>query len=153
VLITVKRSFSFIAHPMIISELTAQTVAHSNYTQDEDNEDLSDQAVVAVKTRNEIRKNLKAAFKTVSVVCLPQPHPDVNRRSVTLAETTPEFQAAVNSFRADLAQRLLEPSVFGGSTVSAGLLKSILPALVDAVNNGAKEICPPTMMEAIHINM
>jgi hypothetical protein len=106
-----------------------------------------------VRGRNEIRRNLKAVFKTVSVKCLPEPHAAIKRRNVTLAETTPEFQAAINSFRADLAQRLREPSVFGGSTVSAGLLKSILPALVDAVNNGAKDICPPTMMEAIHANM
>jgi hypothetical protein len=86
-------------------------------------------------------------------MCLPQPHPEVNARPVLLKDTSQQFQNAITSFRTDLAKRLLEPSVFGGSIVSAGLLKSIMPALVDAVNAGAKDICPPTMMEAIHTNM
>jgi hypothetical protein len=106
-----------------------------------------------VKARNDIRRALKAAFQTVSVVCLPQPHSDVNARAVLLTETSQQFQDALSTLRTDLAQRLLEPSVFGGCNVSAALLKSVMPALVDAVNRGSQDICPRTMMQSIHVQM
>jgi hypothetical protein len=78
---------------------------------------------------------------------------NINERSVTLAETAPQFQHAIQQLRAKLGRAAAVPLQFGGATVSVDLLKSIMPALVEAVNTGARDICPSTMMEAIQANM
>jgi hypothetical protein len=125
------------------------------YVHAEQNENAAttDEGLRSLRDRNNIRASLTRAFKSVSVTCLPVPHIDINERSVTLAETAPQFQRAIEQLRAKLGRAAATPLQFGGATVSVDLLKSIMPALVEAVNTGARDICPHTMIEAIQTNM
>jgi hypothetical protein len=128
-------------------------ISNVSHADQNENTATTDEALRSLRDRNNIRASLTRAFKSVSVTCLPVPHIAINEKSVTLAETTPQSQHAIQQLRAKLGRAAATPLQFGGATVSVELLSNIVPALVEAVNTGARDICPPTMMEAIQASM
>jgi hypothetical protein len=125
------------------------------YGQDDDDVD-SEEEMAAIGARNEVRKALRRAFKSHAVFALPPPHRDVlntDDLSVSNADLTDAFGDAVAGLRGHISECLRgAPHTFGADVITPQLACAVLPAVVAAVNEGAKDLPPPTMVAALHMS-
>ncbi|KAG5183520.1 hypothetical protein JKP88DRAFT_316589 [Tribonema minus] len=114
----------------------------------------TDKAEAAMRDRNCAREALKRAFTSTALFTLPVPHPEATRRgALPISDATQDFVDAAEGLRAHIVSCLARPPhAFGNEVITSAIACGALPGIVKAVNDGAKDLSPPTIVEALHMS-
>ena len=106
----------------------------------------------SVRDLNATRKLVLGAFASIRVWLLPTPNTntEVLLKKLTFEDMSTKFTDKVAELRAVTAGQLQEARSFGGSPLTFGLLPDLLEASAGAMNEGAGDLCPVSLMRGVH---
>ncbi|CBJ32504.1 GBP4, guanylate-binding proteins [Ectocarpus siliculosus] len=95
---------------------------------------------------------IKTLFPSPShPVCLRSAARSELGTAIPLSDFTPKFKATVKDLKVDIVEMLRIPHFFGGSPILGGdTISNVMTSLCDAVND-AKDISPPSLLQAIDL--
>jgi hypothetical protein len=114
-----------------------------------DNEDDDAGRDDAAKSRNCIRADLRGAFQSITITCLPPPSADaraLDNGDLCAEKLTDDFNLAVDQLKAKLKSQL-QPRRLAGQPLTGSAVAGLLHVLVKAINEKRDTLVPHSLYE------
>jgi hypothetical protein len=118
----------------------------------EDPTEAEDDAIEDRMNRhNEIRKHLRNSFASIQVWGVPPPAESFSdTKGMKVAATQKAFKEKIAEIKATIGIQLRLPHKLHGQVMTGPVISSMVPRIVEALEEGAKVLSPPSILDAVH---